>query len=133
MIVHCLGLLVNVVLGIPPIGDGPSVTNHLGSEVVGANVAFRDETTVPIPRADFAGHPVVPDLVGQGEGGVLATAPRLPTSRAGLPLLGCVDAVEADPFTGKLDGVAVDDEGFAHDIGMGWLSYTEEDGGNTLR
>lgn len=93
-----------------PVRQRPSIGDHPSIGVLAGREANRRRATVPIAVARFASNDGVTDMVGQGEGGLLAATPdRAVGPGAPLPAFRRVDAAQAKAPPVDLDRIAVDD------------------------
>jgi hypothetical protein len=105
------------VLRVSPIGDGPALAHHPGTDARAAHAARGDQASVAVAGPRLAGHGSPADVLGQRIRGRLAAPPWLATEVTQLAGLWRVDAVQSDTLPVHLDRVAVDDRGDADDVG----------------
>jgi len=103
-----------------PLGNRPASSDHFGIDVLRSSEADGDAAFVAILCFSLAGDPVGFDNFCQGKGcHFLTTVIAAVGLLAGLLHLRGIYAVEPDLGVGDMDGVAVNDAGFAGDVGVG--------------
>ena len=120
----------NVILAVFTIRHRPTVCHHLLIDVERSNVADSYEAFVSVPFVALTGYFLalnepLKGLLSQLTAHLLLAL----TGAASLLHLRGVDAVEPDLGFVYVDGVAVDDAGFASDVGVGGGWESEEDYG----
>ena len=106
-----VALLVDVVVAVPPIGQGEPGAHQRGAQVRRADAAHGDDAAVGIHVALHASHVARADEAAQLGGGGVAAAPFAAVAHAGLAAFGCVDAEQAHGRRADLERVAVDEFG----------------------
>ncbi len=107
---------------VPPVGERQAVADQPSAQVFALNPADRDDAPVAVPVALLAGDRPAVDWIRQDIRRSLPAPPPLAADVAWLPALGRVDAVQPDPLSVNLDGVAVDHRRLAGHVGErdGW-------------
>jgi hypothetical protein len=93
------------VLRVSPIGDGPALAHHPGTDARAAHAARGDQASVAVAGPRLAGHGSPADVLGQRIRGRLAAPPWLATEVTQLAGLWRVDAVQSDTLPVNLEYV----------------------------
>ena len=101
-------LLVHIRLRIPPVRQGPALTDEPRIDVPAAVPAHRDDATVSIPVALAASHRPAADLAGECPGSALPAGPALASGKTALLALGGIDPMQTHPHGADFYRVAVD-------------------------